>query len=110
MGVSFADTGKYVKLESHLSERSTCLKATCVFKTCSGNKVSAELKGPRTLIRIRPPIFDFEPDVGLKLGQTTPKMSGKVPTNRHATIPKDSRPISACLDDDPKLLNCLLAT
>ncbi len=66
----------------------------------------AELKGPRKLLRIRPEIFDFEPDLGLKLGQTKPKISGTVPTNRHTTIPKDSDPISACFDDDPKLLNC----
>ncbi len=34
---------------------------------------SAERKGPRKLSRIRPEIFDFEPDGGLKLGQTKPK-------------------------------------
>ena len=70
---------------------------------------SAELKGPRKLLRIRPGIFDFEPDLGLKLGQTKPKISGTVPTNRHTTIPNDSGPISACFDDDPKLLNCEIA-
>ncbi len=41
--------------------------------------------------------------MGLKLG------SGTVPTNRHTTIPNDSGPISACFDDDPKLLNCVIA-
>ncbi len=33
---------------------------------------SAELKGPRKLVRIRPGIFDFDPDLGLKLGQSKP--------------------------------------
>ncbi len=41
---------------------------------------SAKLKGPRKLSRIQPEIFDFEPDLGLKLGQTKPKISGTVPT------------------------------
>ncbi len=62
---------------------------------------SAELKGPGKLSRIRPEIFDFEPDLGRKPGQNKPKMSGTVPTNRHTTIPNDSGPISACFDDDP---------
>ncbi len=35
--------------------------------------LSAELKGPRELLRIRPGIFDFEPDLVLKLEQTKPK-------------------------------------
>ncbi len=69
------------------------------------NLYSAELKGPRTLLRIRPEIFDVEPGFGLKLGQTKPKIPGTSPTNRHTTIPNDSGPISACFDDDPKLLN-----
>ena len=72
-------------------------------------RVSAELKGPRQLVRIRPEIFDFEPDLGLKLGQTKPNIPGTVPTNRHTTLPNDSGPISACFDDDPKLLNCEIA-
>ncbi len=70
---------------------------------------STDLKGPRTLLRIRPEIFVFEPDLGLKLGQTQPKIPGTVPTNRHTTIPNDSGPISACFDGDPKLLNCEIA-
>ena len=41
----------------------------------SGALHSAELKGPRKLLRIRPGIFDLEPDLGLKLGQTKPKIS-----------------------------------
>ncbi len=41
---------------------------------------SAELKGPRQLFRAPPEIFDFEPHLGLKLGQTKPKISGTVPT------------------------------
>jgi hypothetical protein len=47
------------------------------------------------LSRIRPEIFDFEPELHLKLGQTKPKISGTVPTNRHTTFPNDSGPISA---------------
>ena len=70
---------------------------------------SAELKGPRQLLRIRPEIFDFERALGLKRGQTKPKIPGKVPTDRHTTIPDDSGPISACFDDEPKLLTCELA-
>ncbi len=58
------------------------------------NLDSAELEGPSKLSRIRPEIFDFEPDLGLKLGQTKPKISGTVP---------DSGLISSCFDDDPKL-------
>ena len=67
---------------------------------------SAELKGPRKLFRIRSEIFDFELDLGLKLGQTKHKIPGTVPTDRHTTIPNDSGLISACFDDDPKLVNC----
>ncbi len=70
---------------------------------------SAELKGPQKLFRIRPEIFDFEPDLVLKPGQTKPKIPGTVPTNRHTPMPNDSGPISACFDDDPKLLNCKIA-
>ncbi len=70
---------------------------------------SAELKGPRTFLRIQQEIFDFESDLGLKLGQTQPPKSGTVPTNRHTTIPNDSGPISVCFDDDPKLVNCEVA-
>ena len=46
--------------------------------------------------------MDFEPDFGLKLGQTEPNISGSVPTNRHTTIPNDSGTISSCFDDDPE--------
>ncbi len=70
---------------------------------------SAELKRPRKLLRIRPEIFDFEPEWGLKLGKIKPKISGTVTTNRHTTIPNESGPISASFDDDPKLLNCEIA-
>ncbi len=45
------------------------------------------------------------PKSGPKPDATKPKMSGAVPTNRRARIPSHSGPISACLDDDPKLLN-----
>ncbi len=69
---------------------------------------SAKQKEPRKLL-IPPEIFDFESDLGLKLGRTKPRISGTAPTNRHTTIPNDSGPISACFDDDPKLLNCEIA-
>ncbi len=52
-------------------------------------------------MRIRPEIFDFESDLGLKPGQTNPQISRTVLTNRDTTIPNDSGPISACFDDDP---------
>ncbi len=63
----------------------------------------------RQLLRIRPKIFDFKPDLGLKLGLTKPKISGTAPTDRHTTLPNDSGPISSCFDDDPKRLNCEIA-
>ncbi len=72
-------------------------------------EISAELKRAGKLLRIRPGIFDFGSDSGLKLGQTKPKISGTVPTNRHTTIANDYEPISACFDHDPKPLNCELA-
>ncbi len=65
--------------------------------------ISAELKGPRNFLRIRPGIFEFKPESTLKLGQTKPQISRTVPTNRHTTIPTDSGPIPACFDDVPKL-------
>ncbi len=71
--------------------------------------MTAELKEPRKLVRIRPEIFDFEPDLGLKLGQTKPKISGTVPTYPHTTIPNDSAQISVRFDNDPKRLNCKIA-
>ncbi len=43
---------------------------------------SAELTGPQTLVGVRPEIFDFDPDLGLKLGQTKPQIPGTVPTER----------------------------
>ncbi len=61
--------------------------------------------GPEPCLRIRPGIFDFEPDLGLKRSQTKPQIPGMVPTDRHTTIPKDSGPISSCFDDEPKHLN-----
>ncbi len=69
-------------------------------------KGSAELKEPRKLLRIKPGIFDFGPDLFLKRGQTNPQIPGTEPTNRHTTIPNVSGPVSARFDDDPKLLNC----
>ena len=64
---------------------------------------STERKESRTFLRIRPQIVEFEADLGLKLGQTKPKIYGTVPTNRHTAIPNDSVPISECFDDDPIL-------
>ncbi len=75
----------------------------------AGKQVSAELKWPRKLLRIWLEIFEFEPELGPKLGQTKPKIAGVVSTNRHTMIPNDSGPISACFDDDPKLLDCEIA-
>ena len=60
---------------------------------------SAELKKCRELLRIRPEIFDFKPEWGPKLGQTKPKISGTVPTDRHTTLRNDSGPISECFND-----------
>ncbi len=74
-----------------------------------GDRGSANLKGPRKLVRIRPEIFDFDRDLGLTLDQTKPKISGTVPTDRHTTIPNDSGTISACFDDAPELSNCEIA-
>ncbi len=48
-------------------------------------------------------------DLGPKLGQTKAKMPGTAPTDQHTMIPNDSGPISACFDDDPKLLHCEIA-
>ena len=73
----------------------------------SGALPPLRITGARS--RIRPGIFDFDPDLGLKLGQTEPKLSGKVPTNRKTTIPNDSGPIPECFDDDPKLFKCEIA-
>ncbi len=69
---------------------------------------SAELAGPRKPLTIRLEIFDFEPDLGLKLDQTKPKISGTVPANWHTTILRDSGPTSAHFDD-PTILNCEIA-
>ncbi len=55
---------------------------------------SADLKGLRKLscfccFRIRPEIFDFEPDLDLKLSPATPKTPGRASTDRQAAIPND---------------------
>ena len=52
--------------------------------------VSAELKGPRKLRRIRSAIFDFEAELDPNRSQTKPKIPGTVPTDRRTTIPNDS--------------------
>ncbi len=53
---------------------------------------SAELKGPRKLVRIRPESISSQM-LGQKLGQTKPEKSGSAPVNRHTAIPNDSGPI-----------------
>jgi hypothetical protein len=63
---------------------------------------SAELKGPRKRLKI-------EPELGRKRSQIKPKTPGTVPTDRRMTIPIDYGLISACVDDDPKLVNCEMA-
>jgi hypothetical protein len=68
--------------------------------------ISAELKWPRIIFKIRPGIFDFEPGLGLKRSQTEPPIPGTVPTDRRTTSPNDSGTISRCFDYDPKLFNC----
>ncbi len=50
------------------------------------------------------PRVKFEPELGLNLIQTKPKISGTVPANRHTKIPNDAGPTSARFDDDPKLI------
>ncbi len=70
---------------------------------------SPTVKGPGKLLRIRPEIFDFGSDVGLKGGKTKPKIPGTAPTDWHTTIPTDSGPMSVCFHNDPKLLNCEIA-
>ncbi len=52
----------------------------------------------------RPGIFDFEPDLGQKLGHPKPKISCTESTNRLSTIPNESVPISARFNDDPLIL------
>ncbi len=49
------------------------------------------------------------PDLGLKLKQNKPNISGGVPSNPPTTTPTDYWPISASFDDDRKLLNCEIA-
>ncbi len=64
---------------------------------------SAALKKPGQILRTWPERFDFQLDLGLKLGQAKSKIPGTVPTDRHTTVPNDSGPGSACFDDDAKL-------
>ncbi len=70
------------------------------------NTISAELKGPRQLSRIRLEIVDLGPRTAPKPDEAKPKMPGAVPTNRRKAIPIDFGPVSGCFDHDPKLLNC----
>ncbi len=66
-------------------------------------------RGQEKLVRIRPGIVDLRPKAVPKPDETTPKMPGAVPTNRHAPIPIDFGPVSTCFDHDPKLSNCEIA-
>ncbi len=63
-------------------------------------------KGGPENVYIRPEIFNFEPELGLKLGQNKPTTSGTAHTDRHITMPSDSGPMSVCFHDGPKLLHC----
>ncbi len=60
----------------------------------------------KKLLRMRPEIFDSGPERNLNRSQTKPQITGTVPTDRHITIPKASGPMSACFDEDPKLVKC----
>ncbi len=60
------------------------------FGDIHGPKPYKFIKEPRTFERIRPEIFDFEPECGLKRGRTAPKIPGTVAGDRHTTIPNDS--------------------
>ncbi len=71
--------------------------------------VSAELKGPGKLLRIRPETLDFGPDLGLTGNKTKPKISGTVPTDRHTTSPNDSGRIAAFPQLNERNLNCEIA-
>ncbi len=55
----------------------------------SNDFISAELKRPRKLSRIRPEILDFDPELALKRSQTKPKIPGTATTNRHTALPND---------------------
>ncbi len=59
---------------------------------------SAELKGPRQLLRIRPGIVYCRPKSAPKPDETQPKMPGAVPRNRHTPIPVDFGPVSWCFN------------
>ncbi len=64
--------------------------------------ISAELKWPRKLVRIRPGSFDFEPDSSQS--RANQALNNRHGTHRpHRSTPNDSGPISACFDDDPKV-------
>jgi hypothetical protein len=68
-----------------------------------GQPNSVELKGPRQLLRIRPEIFDFEPGLGLKRGQTKPTYPARCPQTGRQQLRTIMARISACFEDDPKL-------
>jgi hypothetical protein len=70
---------------------------------------SADLQGPRHLLRIRPEIVDLGPKSAPKPDETKPKMPRAVPTNRHKPIPFDFGPFSVYFGRDPKPVNCEIA-
>ncbi len=77
MGAYFAKTGGGSNVRHRDIGTTSRGSESASWKT--SRECSAELKGPRAILRIRPEIFDFEPDLGLKLGQTKPK------NTRHGT-------------------------
>ncbi len=68
----------------------------------------AKGRAPNAL-RIRPEIFDLEPDFGLKRNQTKPEISGTVSTNRHTTIPNDAGRLRHVSTTIRNFWNCELA-
>ncbi len=108
MGVYFADTGSIRSLGGCRPPHPPRPQHPSL-REPAGRPGSSRPVNPENGLRIRPGIFDFEPDLGLKLDQTEPKISGTVPISLQTTIPNDSGPISACFDGDPKLINCEIA-
>ncbi len=73
------------------------------------NRRLAQLKGPRTLSKIRPAVADVGPKSAPTPDEAKPKMPGAVPTNRHKPIPNDFGPVSRRFDHDRKLVNFEIA-
>ncbi len=68
--------------------------------------MSAELKGPRKLLRIRPGIVDVRPKWPPTPDKAKPKMPGAVPTNRNKPMPIDVGPVSVFRPRSKSLSNC----